>query len=96
MVYNVIARDSELEMIRLCEAEGSVSMLGHSPEGCSRADTSSMTLANPAAGVKPYPSTLGARYFEAVNRLKEIAGSRSLPQLSLAWMLSRPQVSEIV
>jgi aryl-alcohol dehydrogenase-like predicted oxidoreductase len=50
----------------------------------------------PPPGVKPYPSTWDALYFEAVTRIKEIAGDRSLSQFALAWLLNDPLVSSIV
>jgi 1-deoxyxylulose-5-phosphate synthase len=98
MVYNLLARDSELEMTKLCEAEGiginvwgalaggmlSGKYLGYDP------------TKPPPPGVKPYPSVWGPRYFEAVARLKELAGERSLSQFSLAWMLNNPLVTSVV
>jgi 1-deoxyxylulose-5-phosphate synthase len=98
MVYNLVARDSELEMMRLCEAEGiGINVWGALAGGMLsgkflQCDSSEA----PPPGVKPYPSTWHPRYFGAVKRLKEIAGCRSLSQLSLAWLLRDPLVSSIV
>jgi 1-deoxyxylulose-5-phosphate synthase len=98
MVYNLIARDSELEMTRLCEAEGiGINVWGALAGGLLsgkylRCDPTQP----PPPGVKPYPATWDPRYFEAVARLNEIAGDRSLSQLSLAWLLNDPLVSSIV
>ncbi len=98
LVYSLLTRDCELEMTRLCEAEGvginvwgalaggmlSGKFLAYDPD------------APPPPGVKPYPSTWDRRYFNAVARLKEIAGNRSLSQFALAWCLRQPMVSSIV
>ncbi len=98
MVYNLIARDSELEMTRLCEAEG----IGINAWGALAGGMLSGKYLEcdptqpPPPGVKPYPATWEPRYFEAVKRLQEIAGDRSLAQLSLAWLLHDPLVSSIV
>lgn len=98
MVYNLVARDSELEMTRLCEAEGvGINVWGALAGGMLSGRYLQYDPSEPPpAGVKPYPSTWQPRYFEAVSRLKEIAGERSLPQFSLAWMLRQPQVSSVV
>jgi len=98
MVYNLVARDAELEMTRLCEAEG----IGINAWGALAGGMLSGRFLEhdpsrpPPDGVKPYPSTWQPRYFEAVRRLKEIAGDRSLTQLSLAWMLQNRGVSSVV
>jgi aryl-alcohol dehydrogenase-like predicted oxidoreductase len=98
MVYNLMARDSELEMTHLCEAEGiGINAWGALAGGMlsgryQRCDPKQP----PPAGVKPYPATWDPRYFEAVTRLQEIAGERSLCQFSLAWLLKDPLVSSVV
>jgi 1-deoxyxylulose-5-phosphate synthase len=98
MVYNLIARDSELEMTKLCEAEG----IGINAWGVLAGGMLSGKFLDydptkpPPPGVKPYPSIWEPKYFEAVKSLNEIAGRRSLSQLSLAWMLHNPQVTSIV
>ncbi len=98
IVYNLVARDAELEMTRLCEAEGvGINVWGALAGGM----LSGRYLAYdpgepPPEGVRPYPSTWQPRYFQAVSRLQEIAGKRSLSQFSLAWMLANPLVSSIV
>ncbi len=98
MVYNLLARDAELEMTRLCEAEGiGINVWGALAGGMLSGKFLAYDPSKPPpAGVKPYPSTWEPRYFEAVTRLKEIAGPRSLSQLSLAWMLNNPLTSSIV
>lgn len=98
LVYNLVARDCELEMTRLCEAEGiGVNVWGALAGGMLSGRFSEYDPTKPPpAGVKPYPSTWEPRYFEAVARLQEIAGRRSLSQFSLAWMLHNPLVSSIV
>jgi aryl-alcohol dehydrogenase-like predicted oxidoreductase len=98
MVYNLIARDSELEMTHLCEAEG----IGINAWGALAGGMLSGKYLHcdpnepPPPGAKPYPSTWDPRYFEAVTRLKGVAGDRSLSQLSLAWLLNNPLVSSMV
>jgi len=98
LVWNLLARDCELEMTRLCESEGvGINVWGALAGGM----LSGRYLAYdpskpPPEGVRPYPSTWQPRYFQAVSRLKEIAGERSLPQFSLAWMLRNPLVSSVV
>ena len=98
LVYSLVARDCEVEMTRLCEAEGvGINVWGALAGGM----LSGKYLAYdptkpPPAGVKPYPSTWDPRYFAAVSRLKEIAGGRSLSQFALAWMLRQPVVSSVV
>lgn len=98
MVYNLVARDSELEMTKLCEAEGvGVNVWGALAGGMLSGRYLQCDPGKPPPdGVKPYPSTWEPRYFEAVSRLKEIAGPRSLSQFSLAWMLRNPVVSSVV
>ncbi len=98
MVYNLVARDAELEMTRLCEAEGiGINVWGALAGGLlSGRYLDCDPSAPPPAGVKPYPSVWDPRYFQAVAKLKEIAGDRSLSQLALAWALSRPMVSSVV
>ncbi len=98
MVYNLVARDSELEMTKLCEAEGvGINVWGALAGGMLSGKYLQHDPSKPPpAGVKPYPSTWDPRYFDAVTRLKEIAGHRSLSQLSLAWMLSNGLVSSVV
>jgi aryl-alcohol dehydrogenase-like predicted oxidoreductase len=98
MVYNLVARDSELEMTRLCEAEGvGINVWGALAGGMLSGKYLQYDPGKPPPpGVKPYPSTWEPRYFEAVTRLKEIAGDRSLSQFSLAWMLSHPLVGSVV
>jgi aryl-alcohol dehydrogenase-like predicted oxidoreductase len=98
LVYNLVARDCELEMTKLCEAEGvGVNVWGVLAGGMLSGKFLEYDPTKPPpAGVKPYPSTWEPRYFNAVTRLKEIAGPRSLSQLSLAWMLQNPSVSSVV
>ena len=98
LVYSLIARDCELEMTRLCEAEGvGVNVWGALAGGMLAGKFLQYDPTRPPPpGVKPYPSTWDSRYFGAVSRLKELAGDRSLSQLSLAWMLRQPQVSSVV
>jgi aryl-alcohol dehydrogenase-like predicted oxidoreductase len=98
MVYNLVARDAELEMTRLCEAEGiGINVWGALAGGMlSGKYLQHDPTQPPPAGVKPYPSTWDPRYFDAVGSLKEIAGDRSLSQFALAWLLSDPLVSSIV
>ncbi len=98
LVYNLVARDCELEMTKLCEAEGvGINVWGALAGGMLSGKFLEYDPGRPPPdGVKPYPSTWDPRYFDAVSRLKEIAGERSLSQLSLAWMLHNPLVSSIV
>lgn len=98
MVYNLLSRDSELEMTRLCEAEGiGVNVWGALAGGMLSGRFLQYDPAGPPPpGVKPYPSVWTSRYFDAVASLKEIAGERSLSQLSLAWTLARGFVSSVV
>jgi aryl-alcohol dehydrogenase-like predicted oxidoreductase len=98
MVYNLVARDCELEMTRLCEAEG----IGINAWGALAGGMLSGKYldcdpnAPPPPGVRPYPSTWDPRYFQAVERLREIAGDRTLSRLALAWLLKDPLVSSVV
>ncbi|MBN1319471.1 MAG: aldo/keto reductase [Thermoleophilia bacterium] len=98
MVYNLVARDAELEMTRLCEAEGiGINVWGALAGGMLSGKFLEYDPSGPPPdGVKPYPCTWQPRYFEAVTRLKAIAGGRSLSQFSLAWMLRNPEVSSVV
>jgi aryl-alcohol dehydrogenase-like predicted oxidoreductase len=98
MVYNLVARDSELEMTHLCEAEGvGVNAWGALAGGMLAGKYGQYDPHGPPpSGVKPYPSTWDPTYFEAVTRLEEAAGDRSLSQFSLAWLLGDPLVSSIV
>lgn len=98
MVYNLVARDAELEMTRLCEAEGiGINVWGALAGGMlSGKYLQHDPTQPPPAGVKPYPSTWDPRYFDAVTSLKDIAGDRSLSQFALAWLLNDPLVSSIV
>jgi aryl-alcohol dehydrogenase-like predicted oxidoreductase len=98
IVYNLLARDAELELTRLCESEGvGVNVWGALAGGmlsgrfCEYDPSES-----PPPGVKPYPSVWTPQYFKAVSRFKELAGGRSMSQLALAWTLRQPQVSSIV
>ena len=93
MVYNLLARDAELEMTRLCEAGGiGISVWGALAGGMLSGRFLEHDPSRPPPdGVKPYPSTWRPRYFEAVRRLKEIAGERSLTQFAPAWMLQSPE-----
>ena len=98
MVYNLVARDSELEMTKLCEAEGvGINVWGALAGGMLSGKFLQYDPTRPPPdGVRPYPSTWDPRYFEAVTRLKEVAGPRSLTQLSLAWLVQNPLVSSVV
>jgi len=98
MVWNLVARDCELEMTRLCEAEGvGINVWGALAGGMLSGKYLAYDPSKPPPKeVQPYPSTWQPRYFEAVTRLKEIAGDRSLSQFSLAWMLNDPLVSSVV
>jgi aryl-alcohol dehydrogenase-like predicted oxidoreductase len=98
LVYNLIARDCEIEMTRLCEAEGvGVNVWGALAGGMlSGRFLDYDPTKPPPPGVRPYPATWDPRYFGAVARLKEIAGDRSLSQLSIAWLLHNPLVSSVV
>jgi len=98
MVYNLIARDAELEMTKLCEAEGiGINVWGALAGGMLAGKYLTCDPSKPPPpGVRPYPSTWDPRYFGAVDRLWEIAGARSLSQLSLAWVLRQPFVSSVV
>jgi aryl-alcohol dehydrogenase-like predicted oxidoreductase len=98
MVYNPLARDSELEMTRLCEAEGvGINVWGALAGGMLSGKFLDYDPSKPPPpGVKPYPAVWQPRYFEAVTRLRELAGGRSLSQLSLAWVLNQPMVCSIV
>lgn len=98
MVYNVVARDAELEMTRLCEAEGlGINVWGALAGGLLSGKYLQYDPGGPPPeDVKPYPGTWRTQYFEAVSRLSDVAGGRSLPQFSLAWLLRDPLVSSIV
>jgi aryl-alcohol dehydrogenase-like predicted oxidoreductase len=98
MVYNLLSRDSELEMTRLCEAEGiGVNVWGALAGGMLSGKFLQCDPDQaPPQGVKPYPSVWERRYFDAVARLNEVAEGRSLAQLSLAWALARPMVCSVV
>jgi len=98
MVYNLLARDSELEMTHLCEEEGiGINAWGALAGGMLAGKYLEYDpKAPPPSGIKPYPSTWNPRYFDAVRSLKEIAEDRSLSQFALAWLLAQPSVSSIV
>ena len=98
MVYNLVARDAELEMTRLCEAEGiGINVWGALAGGMLSGKYLQYDPGQPPPpGVKPYPSTWDPRYFSAVTSIQAIAGGRSLSQFALAWLLNDPLVSSIV
>ena len=98
MVYNLVARDAELEMTHLCEAEGiGINVWGALAGGMLSGKYLQYDPTQPPPpGVKPYPATWDSRYFDAVGGLKEIAGDRSLSQFALAWLLNDPLVSSVV
>ena len=52
----------------------------------------------PPEGVKTYPGMWTEANFEAITRLKEIAGGdgHSLAQFALAWILDNPVITSVV
>jgi 1-deoxyxylulose-5-phosphate synthase len=73
MVYNVIARGSEYEMLHLCESEGIGVNIWDALAGGMLTGKFLQYSPNkpPPDGVKPYPSAWTPGYFEAVTRLKK-------------------------
>ncbi|MCX8032247.1 MAG: aldo/keto reductase [Thermoleophilia bacterium] len=98
IVYNLLAREAEIELLRLCEEEGvGVNVWGALAGGMLAGRYLDYEPTKPPPpGVRPYPSTWTPEYFEATRKLKEIAGPRSLSEFSLAWLLRQPQVTSIV
>jgi 1-deoxyxylulose-5-phosphate synthase len=97
--YNLLYREEEREMMKLCQAEG-VGVIPWSPLARGR-------LARPwdqkgsteRAGTDEFGKTLYAKTESSdkavVDRLSEIARQRNIPQaqLALAWMLQKPYIT---
>jgi 1-deoxyxylulose-5-phosphate synthase len=98
--YNLIGRDAEVELLRLCESEGVGVNVWAPLAGGMLTGKYAQSDPNqpPPPGARAYPNTWRASNFEAIARLKQIADShsRNLAQFSLAWLLQNPLVTSIV
>jgi aryl-alcohol dehydrogenase-like predicted oxidoreductase len=97
--YNLLYREEEREMLRLCEAEG-IGVLPWSP--LARGLLTRPWQDSPATGraaTDEYGKTLYANTADmdrtVVERVGEVASARGVPraQIALAWLLSKPVVT---
>jgi aryl-alcohol dehydrogenase-like predicted oxidoreductase len=96
--YNLIYREEEREMMKLCEAEG-IGVIPWSPLARGKLTRPWDTEPTKRAQTDEFGKTLYTITDEAdrkvVGRLEEIAAQRGVPmaQLALAWMLHKPVVT---
>jgi 1-deoxyxylulose-5-phosphate synthase len=95
--YNLLYREEEREMLRLCHAEG-IGVIPWSPLARGRLtrdwDESSARSETDEFGKSLYAKTAEADR-KVVERVAEIAGRRGVPraQVALAWLLHKPVVT---
>ena len=96
--YNLLYREEEREMIPQCIDQG-VAVIPWSPlargvlAGSKTRDGERRTT---RSGTDPFGDTLyGAADFDVVDRVREVAGERGVPQaqVALAWMLHKPGIT---
>jgi aryl-alcohol dehydrogenase-like predicted oxidoreductase len=97
--YNLLYREEEREMMKLCEVEG-VGVIPWSPLARGRLARpweqkgSTERAGTDEFGKKLYAATENSDR-EVVNRVAELARQRGIPQaqIALAWMLSKPYIT---
>jgi 1-deoxyxylulose-5-phosphate synthase len=95
--YNLLYREEEREMLRLCQAEG-IGVIPWSPLARGRL-TREWNESSARSETDEFGKTLYAKTAEAdrkvVERVAEIAGRRGVPraQVALAWLLHKPVVT---
>jgi aryl-alcohol dehydrogenase-like predicted oxidoreductase len=95
--YNLLYREEEREMLRLCQAEG-IGVIPWSPLARGRLtrdwDESSVRSETDEFGKTLYAKTAEADR-KVVERVAEIAARRGVPraQIALAWLLHKPAVT---
>ena len=95
--YNLLYREEEREMLRLCQAEG-IGVIPWSPLARGRL-TRDWDESSARSETDEFGKTLYAKTAEAdrkvVERVAEIAGRRGVPraQVALAWLLHKPVVA---
>jgi 1-deoxyxylulose-5-phosphate synthase len=95
--YNLLYREEEREMLRLCQAEG-IGVIPWSPLARGRL-TRDWNESSARSETDEFGKTLYAKTAEAdrkvVERVAEIAGRRGVPraQVALAWLLHKPVVT---
>ena len=98
--YNLIARSPESEMLPLCASENVGVTVWAPLAGGMLSGTYDRYNPDqpPPEGVKTYPGLWTAANFEAITRLKEIAGGHGhgLAHFALAWILNNPSVTSVV
>lgn len=104
--YNLLTRDIEYELLPLCAEEG-VGVCVFSPMAAGFLSGKYNKDRTPIEGARFSLAHLGYRYnqpywtdanFSAVEKLKKIAEDhgKSLPEFSLAWVLSNPTITAVV
>ena len=104
-VYNLLTRDIEVELLPMCANEGMGVCTYNTLAG--EMLTDKHEFGKPPAEGRFTHETLGKAYYErywssmnfqAVDRLKKLAGERgcSLPQFSLAWILSNQTITAVL
>jgi aryl-alcohol dehydrogenase-like predicted oxidoreductase len=95
--YNLLYREEEREMLRLCQAEG-VGVIPWSPLARGRL-TRDWDESSARSETDEFGKTLYAKTAEAdrkvVERVAEVASRRGVPraQVALAWLLHKPLVT---
>jgi aryl-alcohol dehydrogenase-like predicted oxidoreductase len=95
--YNLLYREEEREMLRLCQAEG-IGVIPWSPLARGRL-TREWDESSARSETDEFGKTLYAQTAEAdrkvVERVAQIAGRRGVPraQVALAWLLHKPVVT---
>ncbi len=96
--YNLIYREEEREMMKVCAAEG-IGVIPWSPLARGKLARPWQSEGTKRSETDQYSKAIYTKMAEAdekvVNRLTELAQNRNLPQatLALAWMLSKPVIT---
>ena len=96
--YNLLYREEEREMIPQCIDQG-VAVIPWSPLArgvLAGSKTREGERRTTRSGTDPFGDTLyGAADFDVVDRVREVAGERGVPQaqVALAWMLHKPGIT---
>jgi aryl-alcohol dehydrogenase-like predicted oxidoreductase len=96
--YNLIYREEEREMMKLCQSEG-VGVIPWSPLARGRLARAWESEVTKRSGSDQYSKVLFAQTDEAdrkvIDRLGEISEKRGVPraQVALAWVLSKPYIT---